>query len=300
MRIRSCNISVLLFLGFLLSTLTAQAEKPVREIDKGTQQGVAIKKWTYSSDGLLVNGELYLPEGNQKLPLILFNHDGISGISKEHRLSSLRLAKAGFVVFSPSYRGEDGSQGVVEIAKGEVNDVLNAMKLLKTHPRVDPQRIGLVGASHGALISMLAASRSKDIKAVVSAYGVMDIYRWYDYLKNSGKLGKDVITRRTYGPGPHARPQSFAIRNAVSVAPLIDCPVLLLQGTLDDIVPEEQAHLMEKALKKAGKSVQIRIYPDALHGFLVYAPYIQDVTPREKQQTEEAWKTLIEFLKKEV
>ena len=272
----------------------------MRETDKGVQQGVTIKRWTYTSDGLLVNGELYLPPGNQKLPLIIFNHDGISGISKEHRLSSVRLAKSGFVVFSPSYRGEDGSEGVVEIAKGEVNDVLHALELLKNHKRVDSKRVGMVGASHGALISVLAASRSKDVKAVVSAYGVMDIYRWYSYLKSAGKLGKDEVTVRTYGPGPEARPQSFALRNAVSVVSKLDCPVLLLQGSLDDIVPEEQARLMEKAMKKAGKSVKVEIYPDALHGFLVYAPYLSDVTKEEKRQTEEAWKTLVSFLKKEV
>lgn len=272
----------------------------MRETGKGSQQGVAISQWTYTSDGLLVKGELYLPPGKGKLPLVVFNHDGVGGISKEHRLSSIRLAKAGFVVFSPSYRGEDGSQGVVEIAKGEVNDVLNAVTLLKVHPRVESQKIALVGASHGGLISMLAASRSKDIKALATAYGVMDIYKWHAYLKRVGKLGKDELTQRTYGPGPKERPQSFAVRNAMAVVSKINCPVLILQGSLDDIVPEEQAHLMEQALKKAGKKVEKKIYPDALHGFLVYAPYLSDVTKAEKEQTESAWKTLIDFLRREL
>jgi dipeptidyl aminopeptidase/acylaminoacyl peptidase len=292
------KIVTLLFISIML--VPSQAQELVRETNLQTQQGVQIKKWTYTSDGLLVNGELYLPSGTQKLPLVVFNHDGINGISKEHRLSSIRIAKAGYVVFSPSYRGEDGSQGVVEIAKGEVRDVLNAVTLLQKHERVDPARISLVGASHGALISVLAASKNKDIKAVVAAYGVMDIYKWYAYLKKSGKLGNDKITLRTYGPGPAARPQSFAIRNAVAAVSRLDCPVLLLQGSLDDIVPEEQARFMEKAMKKAGKQVETRIYPDALHGFLVYAPYIKDATVKEKQQTEEAWKTLFRFLNKEV
>ena len=283
------------------STITGTlSQELVRETGKGSEQGVAISKWTYTSDGLLVNGELYLPPGKGKLPLVVFNHDGVSGISKEHRLSSIRLAKAGFVVFSPSYRGEDGSQGVIEIAKGEVNDVLNVLTLLKAHPKVDAKNIALVGASHGALISVLAASRSSDIKAVVTAYGVMDIYKWHAYLKRAGKLGKDQLTQRTYGPGPKERPQSFAIRNALSVVPKINCPILILQGSLDDIVPEEQAHLMEQALKKAGKRVEKQIYPDALHGFLVYAPYLSDVTKAEKEQTESAWKTMIAFLRREL
>lgn len=273
---------------------------PLEDRKIATSEGVAIHQWSYRSDNLRVKGELYLPSGSQKLPLIVFNHDGISGISREHRQSSVRLARAGYVVFSPSYRGEDGSEGVVEIAKGEVRDVLNALPHLKAHPRVDGDRIALVGASHGALISVLAAARNKEIKAVVAAYGVMDIYRWYSYLKNNGKLGKDPITQRTYGQGPQKRPESFAVRNALNVVPQLNCPVLLLQGTLDDIVPEEQAHLMAAAMKKAGKRVQLEIYPDALHGFLVYAPYLSDATAAEKKQTEQAWASMLKFLKEEL
>lgn len=287
--------------SILLFTLSgAQAQELLRDNPFSSREGVKIRKWTYTSDGLKVKGELYLPPGKERLPLVVFNHDGINGISKEHRFSSVRLAKAGFVVFSPSYRGEDGSQGNIEIAKGEVNDVLNALSILKTHERVDPKQIAMAGASHGALISILAASRNQEIKAVVAAYGVMDIYKWYAYLKRSGKLGKDLITRRTYGPGPHKRPQSFAIRNAISVVPKLKCAVLLLQGSQDDIVPEEQAHLMERALRQAKKQVEKRIYPAALHGFLVYAPYIDDASAAEKQQTEAAWQTMISFLKKQL
>ncbi len=285
----------------LLFILSASADpRPVNDREIGNEQGVTIRSWTYLSDGLKVKGELYLPPGQERLPLIVFNHDGTSGISREHRRSSIRLAKAGYVVFSPSYRGEDGSEGMIEIAKGEVRDVLNALPLLKSHPRVQKDKIGMVGASHGALISVLAASRNKEIKAVVSAYGVMDIYRWYSYLKDNGKLGNDPITRRTYGQGPEKRPESFAVRNAVSVIPQIDCPVLLLQGALDDIVPPEQARLMEKAMKAQGKRVQLEIYPDALHGFLVYAPYLDDASGNEKRQTEAAWRTMLSFLKKEL
>ena len=63
-------------------------------------------------------------------------------------------------------------------------------------------------------------------------------------------------------------------------------------------MPEEQAHIMDRAMKAAKKSVETKIYPDALHGFLVYAPYIDDASTKEKQQTEAAWQTMIAFLKK--
>lgn len=266
----------------------------------GRERGVEVSQWTYRSHGMAVKGLLFVPAvaAGSKKPVVIFSHDGISGISKEHRLSSLRLASAGFVVFAPSYRGEDGSDGMVEVAKGEVDDVLEAIELMDQVPQADSERVALAGASHGALISFLAAARNREIKAVVAAYGVMDIYRWWDYLSRAGKVGRDEVTRRTYGDGPEARPQSFAIRNAVSVAPQINCPVLILQGKKDDIVPWEQAGYIETAMKKAGKSCQVELYPDCLHGFLVYAPYLHDVTRAERAQTERSWRTMLDFLHK--
>lgn len=264
------------------------------------QGNIAVQRWTYRSQNLQVKGLLFIPPtpAGQKRPVVIFSHDGTSGISKEHRLSCLRLAKAGYVVFAPSYRGEDGSDGMVEVAKGEVEDVLQAVELMKTVPQADTDRIALAGASHGALISLLAAARSEKVKAVVLAYGVMDIYRWWDYLSREGKVGNDAITERTYGDGPQARPQSFAIRNGLGVVDQIDCPVLVLQGKKDDIVPYEQASFLQEAMRRAGKNCQVELYPDCLHGFLVYAPYISDATMAERRQTEASWKTMLDFLKR--
>lgn len=288
----------ILFL-FLLLLGVAGAEL-LKDESLSVDGGVKVRQWTYRSHHYSVKGLLFVPPtpAGVKRPVVIFSHDGINGISKEHRLSSLRLAKAGYVVFAPSYRGEDGSEGMVEVAKGEVDDVLRAIDLLAEVPEADCQRLALAGASHGALISILAASRNPKVKAVVVAYGVMDIYRWWDYLNRSGKRGNDEVTRRTYGDGPESRPQSFAIRNALGVVPQVDCPVLVLQGKKDDIVPYEQAVFLQQAMQKAGKTCQVELYPDCLHGFLVYAPYLSDVTHAERQQTEQSWRTLLEFLRK--
>lgn len=290
----------LLLAAWLLSNPAGGSEppRPLQERPLGLQQGIEVREWTYLSDGLKVKGRLYLPQGRkERRPVVIFNHDGISGISREHHLGSLRLARRGYVVFSPSYRGEDGSEGLVEIAKGEVRDVLNVLPLLAGIPEADPERVVLAGASHGALISLLAATREPRIAGVVFAYGVADIHRWWDYLKEKGKLGRDPITRRTYGDGPQARPESFRIRNAVGQLSGLKAPVLILQGQLDDITPPEQARLLQEALDRQGVPNRLRLYPDALHGFLVYAPYLtQDVTPQEKAQAEEAWAEIFRFL----
>lgn len=289
-----------IYLLMLLVSLPTYPQNQIRIKELPSQQKIKIQEWTYPSGKLSVKGYLYLPAEERPLPLIIFNHDGISGVSKEHELSCLRLAKRGYIVFAPSYRGEDGSEGIVEIAKGEVDDVLNALNILIQEPYVDKNRVYLMGASHGALISLLATARTQpgQIKGLIFAYGVADIYQWWDYLKEANKLGKDPITKRTYGKGPQDRPESFRIRHGLNAVAKIDTPVLILNGQLDTITPPQQAQTLKNALDRQGKENSLYIYPNCLHGFLVYAPYLnKGVTIEEKKETEEAWKRIFEFLK---
>ncbi len=288
-----------LFLVLCLLALPAlAAPKGVVEKKLAPIGGVPVYQWVYPSEGLKVKGFLFLPASKDPLPLVVFNHDGTSGVSKEHKLSSARLAKQGYAVFAPSYRGEDGSDGVVEVAGGEVKDVLNAVPLLAQVKGIDAERLAFVGASHGALISVLAAADNPRCDAVVEAYGVMDIYAWYDYLKKAGKLGHDPITLRAYGNGPQDKPENFKARYALSRVPRINCPVLILQGAKDDFVPPDQARKLKAEMEKFNKSVKMKIYPNCLHGFLVYVPYLKKgVEPEERTETELAWRDLTAFLR---
>ncbi len=280
------------------ATATSEALEKVSIRTLPSKQSINIQEWTYPSGKLKVKGKLYVAKKSATpKALIIFNHDGISGISKYHELSSLRLASQGFAVFSPSYRGEDGSEGQIEIAKGEVDDVINVLPLLRSVVKTDS--VYLMGASHGALISLLAASRLApgEIKGVIFAYGVADIYSWWDYLKKAGKLGKDPITKRTYGDGPQARPQSFSIRHGLTAAEKLQVPILILQGGQDDITPPQQGRILAQTLKERGASYQYKEYPNCLHGFLVYAPYLKNgVTQAERRETECAWQDIFTFL----
>jgi dipeptidyl aminopeptidase/acylaminoacyl peptidase len=136
---------------------------------------------------------------------------------------------------------------------------------------VDPQRIAAVGTSHGALVSLLAAARTDRIKALVFAYGIADIYAWFDYLKATHRLGHDELTRRTYGSGPQHRPESFRIRYGLGVLEKLPktMPVLILQGAQDTTVPLAQAEALAQGLKAQGQPYTLRVYPHSGHGLLI-------------------------------
>lgn len=255
----------------------------------------------YRSGDLLVTGWLFVHPFTEagSEPCVIFNHGGVGGVSEGTRAKCRWLAKQGYIVFAPSYRGEDDSEGEIEIAAGEVDDVVAAMQLLRDHPGIRPDEFVLLGTSHGALISVLAATRQEiwpQLKGVVAAYGVMDIYAWYQHLLDNDFDVHDPISQRVYGDGPQDKPEAFAVRHALTRIPdLSPAPIYLVQGELDEIVPKEQASTMIEALRAAGREQdRCSIYPAAGHGFL----YWDDPEKRSAEglrSTEKAWREILEF-----
>ncbi len=249
----------------------------------------------YTSGDLQVKGVLFLPPGDGRHPAVLFNHGGVSGVSNDMKRRGRDLAALGYVVLAPSYRGEDGSDGVVEVAKGEVDDVLAGASVLADHPRVDPDRMAVTGTSHGALISVLAAAREPDrFRCVVSACGVMDVVSWYEYLLENDFDVSDSLSVAIYGSGPADKPEAFRIRQAVRVADRITAPLLLQQGLQDRIVPPAQARLMEAAVREAGGTVTLLEYPLLGHAFWGWT--LDYHSAQEIDEADVAWSEFTAFL----
>ncbi len=231
--------------------------------------GAHEEQIAYRSGALSIKARVFWPAGTGPFPAIVFNHGGVSGISRGTIQRCRELALAGFAVFASSYRGEDGSDGQIEIAKGEVDDALAGLAWMRANPMVDASRIAVGGSSHGAEISLLAASRTDQFRAMVFMYGVSDLYAWYAYLVRTNQLGRDQLTRQTYGDGPQDRPTSFEIRNGLSALEKLPAtmPTLILQGGADTTVPPEQAVFLRDGLLRLGRPVSLRLYPVSPHGF---------------------------------
>jgi dipeptidyl aminopeptidase/acylaminoacyl peptidase len=253
----------------------------------------------YGSGGLKVTGKLIVPEGagkgTKKYPAVVFNHGGVDGIPGPLVTRSRQLAEAGYVVLAPSYRGEGGSEGEVEVAAGEVDDALNAVVVLRGLRYVDTKRIAMVGASHGGIITLLAVERDRSLAAAVCAYGVTNTFTWYKYLVDNGFDVSDPLSIKVYGKGPEDKPAAFRRRAPALDAALIKTPLLLLYGEKDTTVPPSQGNELAAALDADNISYSFHVIPEVGHGFLFF------MDPARRSETEirhssEAWNFLLEFL----
>jgi dipeptidyl aminopeptidase/acylaminoacyl peptidase len=223
-----------------------------------------------SSDGLEITGLMCKPEGDGPFPLIAVNH---GGFEPAHTIGGMvhLFAKLGYVAVASDYRGAGGSQGRHELALGEVDDVLSAIRWARSLPFVDGSRTVTFGVSHGGMISLLAAARDPGIRAVVDIVAPTEPHGWYRHVRRAAETSTQaaalmqVLSRIDGLTGWTAA--DWARRSPLAEARRIKCPVLLVYGAKDEIVPPSEGEAMMAALHAGGTEATLVIDPAAGHFF---------------------------------
>ena len=139
----------------------------------------------YLSDGLKVTGYLGFPTDGGPFPAIIYNRGGGLEFGSLQGWEIVPYVEAGFVGVASNYRGNSGSEGKETYGGDDINDVLNLIPLLKSLSYVDSNRIGMVGQSHGGMMTCIALKElnlrgDNDIKAAVVKSGVYDLFMWLE------------------------------------------------------------------------------------------------------------------------
>jgi acetyl esterase/lipase len=242
---------------------------------------------TYAThDGVALQGDLYLPKGAGPFPALVAVHGGgwQQGARSAFQYWGPYLAARGYGLFAISYRLAKKGQKTFPQA---VHDVVAGVQFLRANAaehRIDPDRLGLFGASAGGHLAALAAlganagafidgypddpqhKASPKVKVLVGVYGVYDLIEmWERYRADSPRdnnienfLGcSPMEDRRIYFD---ATPINYATYANNQTAVLLSC------GTEDDLVDRRrQTDAFLRALKQAGFFTRTCYVPGAGH-----------------------------------
>ncbi|HVR82852.1 MAG TPA: prolyl oligopeptidase family serine peptidase [Planctomycetota bacterium] len=175
----------------------------VGTLDRGSYR---LEKWTYETlPGVEVPAHLYVPNSQGRHPAILFVPGHWYAESKtktDFQAFAIAMARWGFVVleYDPIGQGERGislrdhrrtellAVGVAQEAI-VVFETLSALEFLLSRTDVDPERIGMTGASGGGYNSWIVPSLDPRIAVTVPVVGTSDFLEqlravrerdWYD------------------------------------------------------------------------------------------------------------------------
>lgn len=239
------RIALICICGYLANTGQAQVTRmeviPIPSVTLTDQEFLNGRE-----DGkpVTVAGELRLPRnGNDRLPLVILLHGsgGIGSSVTDWEDYFLSLGVATFVIDSFSGRGivntnNDQSQ-LGRLVQTE--DAYRAIATVSKHPRIDPNRIMLMGFSRGGQNALYASlSRFQRMHAQPGTQFAAFIAFYpdctYTYLEDD-----DVVAR----------------------------PVRIFQGTADNYNPVAPCRAYVERLKAKGNDVQLTEYAGASHVF---------------------------------
>ena len=241
-----------------------------------TRLGVGEVMQVPTRDGATIEAYLTAPPGGAPGPLIVLPHGGPEARDTGDWNRQMQVfAAQGWWVLRPNFRGSSGygqafaEQGWTRWGTRMQDDVEDAVAHAVRLKGLDESKVGIIGTSYGGYAALMGALKRPDLyKAAVGICGVYDLpdmLAWEDRLDDSAdKLISQFWTKRIGDRTTDAAALEAASprRRAGEIA----CPVLLVHGVDDGIVPLIQSRRMRDALRSAGKSVELIEIQDFGHG----------------------------------
>jgi len=235
-----------------------------QHIEFPTSGGRTAYAWYYPPK----NPDVVAPE-DEAPPLVVMSHGGPTSNAR----TSLSLAKQaftsrGFAVVDVDYGGSTGygrafrdqlheSWGVVD-----VDDCTTAALYLAERGFADPERMAIRGGSAGGYTTLAALCFKDAFAAGTSFYGLGDLA---GFAAVTHKF-ESQYDRYLLGPYPEEA-ERYRQRSPNNHADQISCPVLVMQGADDKVVPPSQAEGIVAALKRNGLPHAYILFEGEGHGF---------------------------------
>lgn len=204
---------------------------------------------------------------NKKYPVFMYQYSGPGSQQVNNDWNGyddywfMMLAQQGYIVACVDGRGT-GYKGAAfkkvtykELGKYEVEDQIDAAKVIGKYPYVDASRIGIFGWSYGGFMSSNCILKGNDVFKMAIAVAPVTNWRFYD----------SVYTER-YMQTPQENASGYDDNSPINHVSKLKGSYLLVHGTADDNVHVQNTMRMIEALVQANKQFDWAIYPDKNHG----------------------------------
>ncbi|VWD17110.1 DeoR family transcriptional regulator [Burkholderia lata] len=196
-----------------------------------------------NSEKAVITGNLSVPgNGPRAVPAVIILH-GSSGVNRGERVWAQRmnaLGYASFVVDSFTGRGiRNTEKDQTQLSMtADIADAYAALRLLATDPRIDKERIAVMGFSRGG---------------VAALYSSLEPFRLA-----AGEGNLRFAAHVAFYPSCSISYESAHVDGS---------PVLMLVGGKDNYTPAARCIAYAETLRSKGVPVTLKEYPDAWHGF---------------------------------
>ena len=136
----------------------------------------------------------------------------------------------------------------------ELQDLEDGIAWLRQQPYVDPSRIVLHGWSYGGFMTAYALTHSTSWAGGIVGAPVTD---WRNY---------DTVYTERYMKTPQNNPDGYRQTAPRFAASKLHGTMLLVHGSIDDNVHQQNSEQFAYELQRAGKSFELMVYPKTRHG----------------------------------
>ncbi len=206
-------------------------------------------------------------DASKKYPVLMYQYSGPGSqqVNNEWNNSDdywfQMLAQQGYIVACVDGRGT-GFKGAafkkmtqLQLGKYEVEDQIEAAKVIGNYPYVDASRIGIWGWSFGGFMASNCIMKGADVFKTAIAVAPVTNWRFYD----------SIYTER-YMQTPQENPKGYDDNSPIFFVDKLKGKFLLIHGSGDDNVHLQNSMQMMEALIQANKQFDSQIYPDKTHG----------------------------------
>jgi dipeptidyl aminopeptidase/acylaminoacyl peptidase len=236
---------------------------PARYVPNPTGQG--------ASNEVIISASTFIPKRptEGKLPLLVLVHGGVHGsFNADEELHIVReLLEQGYAIIAPDYRGSSGYDRefweMIDYGGLEVADVFAAREwMIANDSRIDAERVGIMGWSHGGLITLMNIfEHPKAYRVAYAGVPVTDLVARMGY---KGQGYRELFSAKYHiGKSAEEDVKEYRRRSPVWNAEKLQTPLLIHGNTNDEDVNVLEVEALINALKAAGKQFESKIYTNA-------------------------------------